>query len=152
MSISDLVLEYCPKVSYDALCEPVSGHDMIALRVADRVNDAIFTTDTDMHLPGLRTIVASTYHEAIGGFLDYIEDGHSGICYINLLQLDSKSRSNYDHKHIMDCIEGLEAMGLWWVYVDSLNVSDYVHPYHRSLLRFRWIVRDDTILVLGSAV
>lgn len=88
----------------------------------------------------------SMYHDyraALDDFLDYLDDGGTGVCYLDppyILEAgmyDANQWSAADLSQLMDYIEGLEERGAWWLYTDYLHKGSREHPYSLALQRFR---------------
>jgi site-specific DNA-adenine methylase len=85
------------------------------------------------------------YRAAFDDYLDYLDDGGTGVCYLDppyILEAgmyDANQWGAADLGQLMNYIEGLEARGAWWLYTDYLAKGGRDHPYARALQRFRCV-------------
>lgn len=83
------------------------------------------------------------YRAALDDFLDYLDDGGTGVCYLDppyILEAgmyDANQWGVNDVDQLMGYIEGLEERGAWWLYTDYLRKGGREHPYSLALQRFR---------------
>lgn len=83
------------------------------------------------------------YRAALDDYLDYLDDGGTGACYLDppyILEAgmyDANQWGATDLSCLMDYIEGLEERGAWWLYTDYLCKGSREHPYSLALQRFR---------------
>jgi site-specific DNA-adenine methylase len=94
---------------------------------------------------GHRTRLCRDYRAALDDYLDYLDDGGTGICYLDppyILEAgmyDANQWSAADLGQLMDYIEGLEERGAWWLYTDYMRKGGREHQYLQALQRFRCV-------------
>lgn len=107
----------------------------------------VITTETLEAVARVRRRVCMyhDYRAALGDYLDYLDDGGTGVCYLDppyILEAgmyDANQWSAADLSQLMDYIEGLEERGAWWLYTDYLRKGSREHPYSLALRRFRCV-------------
>lgn len=109
--------------------------------------EEVVTAETRRRIRAIapRTTMFDDFADALLAFLDFLDDGGTGVCYLDppyVLEAgmyDAHAWGTGQLARLADFIEDLEARAAWWLYTDYMAKGEAVHPYAHALRRFRQV-------------